>query len=116
MALDLGGTNFRVLLIDIDGDRFHMESEIYAIPQRVMLGHGSILFDRIAECLANFMEKQNVKDLRLPLGFTFSFPCTQEGLTVAKLVQWTKGFNCDGVIGRDVVELLREAIKRRAVS
>ena len=93
-----------------------MESEIYAIPQQIMLGHGSQLFDRIAECLANFMEKQNVKELRLPLGFTFSFPCSQEGLTVARLVQWTKGFNCDGVIGNDVVELLREAIKRRAVS
>jgi len=114
LALDLGGTNFRVLLIDIDGDRFHMESEIYAIPQQIMLGSGAQLFDRIAECLANFMDKFQVKHLRLPLGFTFSFPCSQEGLTVAKLVQWTKGFNCDGVVGRDVVELLRQAIKRRA--
>lgn len=77
MALDLGGTNFRVLLIDIDGDQFHMESEIYAIPQAIMLGSGAQLFDRIAECLANFMEKNNVKHKRLPLGFTFSFPCVQ---------------------------------------
>jgi len=114
LALDLGGTNFRVLIIDIDGDKFHMESEIYAIPQQIMLGSGTQLFDRIAECLANFMEKSDVKHLRLPLGFTFSFPCVQEGLTAAKLVQWTKGFNCDGVVGRDVVELLREAIKRRS--
>lgn len=38
------------------------------------------LFDHIAECLANFMEKLNIKDKKLPLGFTFSFPCYQTKL------------------------------------
>lgn len=38
------------------------------------------LFDHIAECLANFMEKLNIKDKKLPLGFTFSFPCHQTKL------------------------------------
>ncbi len=40
MALDLGGTNFRVLVIDIDGDSFNMENEIFAIPQSIMVGTG----------------------------------------------------------------------------
>jgi len=78
------------------------------------LGSGEQLFDHIAECLSSFMEKQNVKHCTLPLGFTFSFPCKQEGLTKARLVNWTKGFNCKGVEGEDVVELLRAAIKRRS--
>ena len=30
-----------------------------------------------------------------------------------RLVKWTKGFNCAGVEGEDVVHLLREAIARR---
>lgn len=60
------------------------------------------------------MDKQNVKQYCLPLGFTFSFPCKQEGLTKARLVNWTKGFKCGGVEGEDVVQLLRDAIKRRA--
>lgn len=52
------------------------------------------LFDHIAACLADFMEEQQVKGKeRLPLGFTFSFPCRQEGLSSAFLVNWTKGFN-----------------------
>lgn len=38
------------------------------------------LFDHIAECLANFMEKLNIKEKKLPLGFTFSFPCHQTKL------------------------------------
>uniref|UniRef100_A0A224Z0B0 Phosphotransferase n=1 Tax=Rhipicephalus zambeziensis TaxID=60191 RepID=A0A224Z0B0_9ACAR len=113
LALDLGGTNFRVLLIDIDGDRFSMQNEIYAIPQEIMLGSGEQLFDHIAECMSKFMDKYNVKDKQLPLGFTFSFPCRQEGLTRARLVQWTKGFKCSGVENEDVVRLLREAIKKR---
>lgn len=56
MALDLGGTNFRVLLIHLKGENdFEMQSKIYAIPQMIMLGSGTQLFDHIAECLANFM-------------------------------------------------------------
>lgn len=113
LALDLGGTNFRVLLIELDGAHSEMENEIYAIPQEIMLGTGQQLFDHIAECLAHFMEKRDVKQYCLPLGFTFSFPCRQEGLTKAKLVRWTKGFRCTGVEDADVVELLRDAIKRR---
>jgi hexokinase len=52
---------------------------------------------------------------RIPLGFTFSFPCKQEGLNSARLVSWTKGFKCSGVEGQDVVQLLKDAIDRRNV-
>lgn len=40
LALDLGGTNFRVLLIELDGQLFDMKSKIYAIPMNIMLGSG----------------------------------------------------------------------------
>jgi hexokinase len=43
----------------------------------------------------------------LPLGFTFSFPLEQQGLAQAILVKWTKGFNCEGVEGTDVVRHLQ---------
>lgn len=114
LALDLGGTNFRVLLIHLKEEHdFQMESRIYAIPQHIMLGSGTQLFDHIAECLANFMSEHNVYKERLPLGFTFSFPLRQLGLTKGLLATWTKGFNCDGVVDRDVVQLLKDAIARR---
>uniref|UniRef100_A0A8C1J0K6 Hexokinase-2 n=1 Tax=Cyprinus carpio TaxID=7962 RepID=A0A8C1J0K6_CYPCA len=71
------------------------------------------LFDHIAECLANFLEKLGIKDKKLPLGFTFSFPCLQTKLDESFLVSWTKGFKASGVEGRDVVGLLRKAIKKR---
>lgn len=115
LALDLGGTNFRVLLITLDGQNFDMKSKIYAIPQSLMLGTGRQLFDHIAQCLALFITDLGLDDVILPLGFTFSFPLTQLGLTKGKLVRWTKGFNCSGVVGEDVVALLEEAIARRKV-
>ena len=113
LALDLGGTNFRVLLIELSGEEFRMDNQIFSVPQHVMLGTGEQLFDHIADCLASFMEARGLKRYKLPLGFTFSFPCRQEGLTKARLVQWTKGFACKGVEGQDVVQLLRASIRKR---
>ena len=59
------------------------------------------------------MRENALNGKQLPLGFTFSFPCKQEGLDVGRLVRWTKGFNCEGVEGEDVVRLLHDAIKRK---
>ena len=81
LALDLGGTNFRVLLVEIgDQQKFNMESKIFAIPKKIMTGTGNELFDHIADCISKFIAENGLHDEVLPLGFTFSFPCRQEGL------------------------------------
>jgi hexokinase len=113
LALDLGGTNFRVILVELDGSNFHMDNEIFSLSQELMHGPGCQLFDYIAECLHKFVIKRNLSSHRLPLGFTFSFPIQQDGLAHARLVSWTKGFKCSGVEGKDVVALLKEAIERK---
>lgn len=41
LALDLGGTNFRVLLVKLNGHDVDIQSKTYLIPQRVMLGTGT---------------------------------------------------------------------------
>lgn len=117
LALDLGGTNFRVLLINLKGkEEYEFQAKIYAIPQGIMVGSGVELFDHIAKCLAEFSHETNTQNEVLPLGFTFSFPCQQIGLTKGLLIKWTKGFNCEGVVNANVVELLEDAIRRRNVS
>ncbi|RUS89595.1 hypothetical protein EGW08_002613 [Elysia chlorotica] len=113
LALDLGGTNFRVLLINLHDQEVSLESKIYMIPQPIMLGSGDQLFDHIADCIFKFMCDHNLHDKSLPLGFTFSFSCRQAGLDKAILTTWTKGFKCEGVEGRNIVELLHAAIDRR---
>uniref|UniRef100_A0A8D0GUN0 Hexokinase-2 n=1 Tax=Sphenodon punctatus TaxID=8508 RepID=A0A8D0GUN0_SPHPU len=116
LALDLGGTNFRVLRVKVSDNgsqKVEMENQIYAIPEDLMRGSGVQLFDHIAECLANFLDKLRIKDKKLPLGFTFSFPCQQTKLDESILVTWTKGFKSSGVEGKDVVSLIRKAIRKR---
>ncbi|XP_026037052.1 hexokinase-2-like [Astatotilapia calliptera] len=116
LALDLGGTNFRVLHVRVEEEAqkvLKMDSQICAIPQEMMLGTGEQLFDHIATCLGDFLESHNLKGQTLPLGFTFSFPCEQLEIDKSILIRWTKGFNCSGVEGKDVVQLLKEAIHRR---
>jgi len=114
LSLDLGGTNFRVIFMELTKEKeFMMDSKIFAIPQTVMTGPGTELFDHIAQCLANFVSDRNIQQEILPLGFTFSFPLAQEGLNKATLVRWTKGFSCAGVEGEDVVRMLQEALERR---
>ncbi|XP_068114640.1 hexokinase HKDC1-like isoform X2 [Hyperolius riggenbachi] len=116
LALDLGGTNFRVLLVKIHSGRrryVRMYNKIYAIPLEIMQGTGEELFDHIVECIAEFLDYMGIKGAPLPLGFTFSFPCKQERIDKGTLVGWTKGFKATDCEGEDVVDMLRDAIKRR---
>jgi len=41
LALDLGGTNFRVLLITLKGSTVEMKNKIYPIAEEIMLGTGT---------------------------------------------------------------------------
>ncbi|XP_037945281.1 hexokinase type 2 [Teleopsis dalmanni] len=114
LALDLGGTNFRVLLVTLKGHHdATIVSNTYPIPQEILVGTGEQLFDHIAKCLDDFVKAQQVGESYLPLGFTFSFPCVQLGLKKSMLVRWTKGFQCSNTENEDVGRLLKEAIARR---
>ena len=45
-----------------------MESKIFAIPQEIMIGPGEELFNHIAECIAQFIEENELHGETLPLG------------------------------------------------
>ncbi|XP_070271191.1 hexokinase-3 [Myotis yumanensis] len=113
LALDLGGTNFRVLLVHVATEGVQITNQVYSIPECVAQGSGQQLFDHIVDCILDFQQKQGLSGQSLPLGFTFSFPCRQLGLDQGILLNWTKGFNASNCEGQDVVRLLREALERR---
>nr|CAD7454508.1 unnamed protein product [Timema tahoe] len=113
LALDLGGSTFRVLVVDLDEGKFEMESKIYAIPLEKMTGRVNELFDHIATCLSDFIHEKKLHDQNLPLGFTFNFPVRQVSLDSAIIQRFTKGFNIVDGEGKDVVELLKAALDRR---
>lgn len=116
LALDLGGTNFRVILLEIENGQILQEIvKMYHIGSHLRVGGldvATALFDYIGECLCDFVAENNLVAVPLPLGFTFSFPMQQHSLSSATLVAWAKSFNLPTVIGRDVVELLRESLHK----
>ncbi|OVA18579.1 Hexokinase [Macleaya cordata] len=122
-ALDLGGTNFRVLRVQLGGKNelvIDTEFEQMSIPQELMFGTSEDLFDFIASGLAIFVEKESGR-FSLPggrkreIGFTFSFPVKQNSIDSGILIKWTKGFAVSGTVGKDVVACLNEAMERRGL-
>lgn len=113
LALDLGGTNFRAILLEIaGGDVVREVVKPYHISDEMRLGPGRDLFDYLAACLTEFVVELGLEDVPLPLGFTFSFPMRQHSLDAGVLVTWTKSFNCSDCVDNDVVQLLRDALHR----
>jgi len=111
LALDLGSTNFRVLLVElIDGKIRDEVVRHFEVSSETRTGPGENLFSFLADCIKTFLQDLNLLTEQLCLGFTFSFPMSQEGLASARLVSWTKSFNCPGVEGEEVVSLLQKAI------
>ena len=119
LALDLGGTNFRVLTVRLDGKgnaNVPFASK-FAIPQEDMQGTGVALFDFIVGCIDAFLTENHVDRSKThDLAFTFSFPVEQTSIAAGKLIVWTKGFTATGVQGQDVILLLNEALRRKDIS
>ncbi|MFA6141854.1 MAG: hexokinase [Candidatus Omnitrophota bacterium] len=119
IALDLGGTNFRILeLVLMGSGKTGASSNTmkFVIPKAHLTGSAESFFDFIAACLKKFLKKYQLESGEdLNLGFTFSFPVKQTGINSGRLVCWTKGFNVRGVVGNDVVSLFKKALQRKGV-
>jgi hypothetical protein len=77
LALDLGGTNFRIILLELArGEILKEDFKFYHISDEARLGCGIELFDYLAECVRDFMELKRIPiDCKMPMGFTFSVSC-----------------------------------------
>ena len=118
IALDLGGTNFRVLDLELKGRRKSSTpvSDKFTLKKEHIAGEGRKLFDFIAGSIKSFIHKHGLASRRdLHIGFTFSFPVLQASIASGRLVRWTKGFKARGVEGKDVVRLLNDALVRKGI-
>ncbi|KAM2407503.1 hypothetical protein ACFX1X_026672 [Malus domestica] len=119
-ALDLGGTNFRVLRVQLGGKDKHVvkqESEEVSIPPHLMTGTSEGLFDFIAETLAKFVATEGeglhpAPGRQRELGFTFSFPVRQTSIASGTLIKWTKGFSIEDAVEQDVVGELTKSVEK----
>ncbi|KAF5730845.1 hexokinase family protein [Tripterygium wilfordii] len=121
-ALDLGGTNFRVLRVLLVGKRSSIlaqDVERQSIPPHLKTSTSEDLFDFIASALKQFVEKEGdgsqISPIRRELGVTFSFPVKQTSISSGILIKWTKGFAIEDMVGRDVVECLQAALTRNGL-
>ncbi|PIO60679.1 Hexokinase [Teladorsagia circumcincta] len=88
VALDLGGTNLRVLVMEIEpGKEIRTEQFNTRVPKTAMQGSGDQLFDYIAKVLVEFLIDRGLANENLPLGFTFSYPCDQTSIKSANLLR-----------------------------
>jgi hexokinase len=132
LAVDLGGTNFRVCSIDLHGNStFAITSSKVAIPRELMVAKtAKELFAFLAKQIELFLEEhhndhfethvrrrqtvstpEGYEDEHIfRLGFTFSFPVHQIGINRGTLIRWTKGFDIPDAVGQDVCELLQKEI------
>jgi len=130
MAVDLGGTNFRVCSIELHGNTtFSLTQSKVAIPRELMVAKTSKeLFSFLAKQIEAFLklhhEDRYAGTLRrregktgepedeeiFNLGFTFSFPVHQIGINKGMLMRWTKGFDIQDAVGKDVCALLQQEI------
>ena len=117
LALDLGGTNLRVCRVTLKIGDTEVEQEKYSLPSSIKTGTSDDLWNFIADSLQKFVEDYPSAPRKgeelLPLGFTFSYPATQDKIDHGLLQTWTKGWDVDDVEGTDVAALLRSAIEKR---
>ncbi len=132
MAIDLGGTNFRVCSVRLHGNTtFSLTQSKVAIPKELMVAKtAKELFSFLAKQIELFLKthhndhfeahtrrratmssSEGFKDEEIfDLGFTFSFPVHQVGINKGTLMRWTKGFNIEDAVGKDVCALLQTEI------
>lgn len=122
LALDMGGTNARALLVELlGGGTWRVRRQVACRLRDASRGYDYIapattpaaLFDFLARLVG---EVAPAGGTRLPLGFTFSYPCRQSGPAQAVLLQWNKEIEVPGVVGRDVGALLQAALDRAGVA
>ncbi|KAF9162707.1 glucokinase [Mortierella sp. AD010] len=117
LALDVGGTNLRVVSVHLEGSgHITTHQTKYKIDESLKVGEAKALFDFIAVCVDSFLDEHSIRvrgDTEFELGFTFSFPVLQTSINRGTLISWTKGFNAAGMVGKDPVAFLQDAFNRR---
>jgi len=119
LALDLGGTNFRVCEVYLEGQcSVRLRQKKFTIPEECKNAEGEVLFDFLANSVESFLKDSGVVPTQqnLELGFTFSFPVEQTAINAGNLLVWSKGFNCSNTVGKDVVEMLNQAFIRKGLN
>ena len=128
LALDVGGSTFRVALIRLCGKKENGDSDIQirrirnvVIDKEIRDLQGGEFFDwmadRIADMLAEYNHMNGTTNARLPMGLAWSFPVEQTSPRTGKLLAMGKGFCAThGCEGDDLSELIMRSCNKKQVN
>lgn len=122
LALDVGGSTFRMALVELSGKDGGMKitrMESSVIDQSVKALEGKAFFDWMAKKVEEMLERgeegygsQGSAPLRM--GLSWSFPIDQTSTRSGRVIAMGKGFLCsNGTVGDDLNDLIMEACSKR---
>ncbi|EDW66940.1 hexokinase type 1 [Drosophila virilis] len=111
LALEMWPTNCRIMLVKFGSEKdIYMSSKCVIVPHTIAASRGTTLFNFLAQNIAVFVREKKVEKDNLPMGIAFAFALNKLSLDVGILVSWTKGYGAQGAVGKNVVQLLRNAL------
>ncbi|KAK1755682.1 hexokinase-1 [Echria macrotheca] len=124
LALDVGGSTFRVALVELRGKGVKgpastiVQMDSFRIDSRAKSLRGLEFFDWMAERILQTISKESKRgsspDDPLLVGMAWSFPIEQTSSKGGKLCGMGKGFYAaEGLIGRDLGEIIELACRKR---
>ncbi|KAI9650261.1 N-acetylglucosamine kinase 1 [Ciborinia camelliae] len=127
LALDVGGSTFRVALIKLAGKECEgKETEIVelksfkiTIAERRLVGAAFFdwMADRIADTLAGQNEGHEKSKAPLSVGLSWSFPIEQTSLRGGLLMGMGKGFcAAHGLVGKDLGDLIEDSCSKKGLN
>ena len=127
LALDLGGSTFRVALVELRGRQYRrsgiciIRMSVSPIDESIRRLEGTELFDWLSEKIENMLregpEACGYDSEPLPVGLTWSFPIEQTSLRTGKIQGMGKGFSgCQTIVGQDIGDLLVTSCRRRKLN
>lgn len=128
LALDVGGSTFRIALIRLKGkgkpgcDGLEIRRlQSFSIDEPIRGLRGQAFFDwmadRIGEMLGEYNHFNGTTNARLPMGLAWSFPVEQTCPRSGKLLAMGKGFKAThGVEGQDLSELIMRSCQAKGLN
>lgn len=118
-AVDIGGSNLRVLGKRLDGRGGHADigaQKVAPFTVAHKTGSEKQLFDHIARTIKAYLDENRIGSSReVRMSVTWSFPIEQTAIDAGRHKEWTKGWSVPGVVGKDIVGLVRAALARNGL-
>ncbi|KAB8223019.1 hypothetical protein BDV33DRAFT_47052 [Aspergillus novoparasiticus] len=123
LALDVGGSTFRVALIELrgNGDMEILRVNSSPIDEQVKLLEGTLFFDWMAEKIDSMLSEVGAQYGRelapLSMGLSWSFPVEQTSINSGLVIQMGKGFLCsNGTVGQELGDLIVQSCRKRSLN